>query len=458
MADADPKSNESYNLYGVLIDATYPYKSNEKYLCSLKIVDPSFNLTDEDNEESESNGCCNVVIFAKRQEDLPVVPKIGDIIRIHRAGLKMYKNIKQFNVNVFYNSSWWLFSADVENPEDEASNVKKQGKNDSGSEDELSNSKKKQLMPYKYSGKSFSIDPETLDKLRELRDWSREYFKKNEVIYDEMYSLLSKCENLDKNDFDLLWKIVKVMEKDEYTYSIKIKDLSNEVWQLSLDKFKYPNLRQGEIVRIRSAGVKDGDKKELELRYHSNVLRFIRNWKIVNKLKQMISDADTSAHSISASEEIIRFPAMVTDINEKYKDMKITSFYDLMHNNAEDDDQKSGDKEMGAEDDPETEPKEDMDVEEDKESNEKRDKAKNDDDDNSSESDKEKEESKGAKTPKKNKSSKDKSKNENSSKIKEDVAVSKGEKDYRVRFYTVAYEPKDLREAVRAVCPQWWKE
>jgi hypothetical protein len=51
-----------------------------------------------------------VIIFAKRSEDLPIVRRIGDLVRIHRANAKMYKDIKQFNVNVFYNSSWCLFT------------------------------------------------------------------------------------------------------------------------------------------------------------------------------------------------------------------------------------------------------------------------------------------------------------------------------------------------------------
>jgi len=55
-----------------------------------------------------------VTCFAKRMEDLPVVRKIGDIIRVHRAIVKEYKGMKQFNVNITYNSSWCLFhSSDI---------------------------------------------------------------------------------------------------------------------------------------------------------------------------------------------------------------------------------------------------------------------------------------------------------------------------------------------------------
>lgn len=59
-----------------------------------------------------------VVIFAKRFEDLPLIRRLGDVIRVHRANIKSYKDIKQFNVNVFYNSSWCLFSS-YDSPEEE---------------------------------------------------------------------------------------------------------------------------------------------------------------------------------------------------------------------------------------------------------------------------------------------------------------------------------------------------
>ena len=55
-----------------------------------------------------------ITFFAKRLEDLPVVRKIGDIIRVHRSIVKDYKGTKQFSVNITYNSSWCLFySSDI---------------------------------------------------------------------------------------------------------------------------------------------------------------------------------------------------------------------------------------------------------------------------------------------------------------------------------------------------------
>jgi hypothetical protein len=150
---------------------------------------------------------------------------------------------------------------------------------------------------------------------------------------------------MDRNDFDLLCKIVKIIDKDEYTNSIRIKDISGEVWQVSIKKSKYPHLRQGQIVRIRSAGVKDGDLKELELRYHSNILSFINGAKLEERLMKDISDSDEMGNNISADEEFARSPFLITNVGKDYENMKLTTFLDLMHN-EEFEHEEAQDKEM----------------------------------------------------------------------------------------------------------------
>lgn len=59
---------EPFNVYGVILDATFPHKSfkSEKYICTLKIADPTCKL---------SGGIIDhvsVVFFAKKFEDLPI--------------------------------------------------------------------------------------------------------------------------------------------------------------------------------------------------------------------------------------------------------------------------------------------------------------------------------------------------------------------------------------------------
>jgi hypothetical protein len=56
------------------------------------------------------------VIFAYRKQDLPFIQRIGDIIRIHGANVRVWKGKRQFNVNVYHNSSWVLYSSDGLSP------------------------------------------------------------------------------------------------------------------------------------------------------------------------------------------------------------------------------------------------------------------------------------------------------------------------------------------------------
>ena len=111
LAKASLTSSETHNVYGVIIDATFPYKVNqEMYVCSLKIVDPSLNASS--GGKGADGNYASVVIYAKKFEDLPIIHRVGDIIRLHRATLRMYSSHRQFNVSVYFNGSWALFSTD----------------------------------------------------------------------------------------------------------------------------------------------------------------------------------------------------------------------------------------------------------------------------------------------------------------------------------------------------------
>ncbi len=103
-------SNENHNVYGVVVDATFPYKINqERYVCSLKIVDPSLHSK---GGKPSDNDYATVVIYGKRFEDLPIAQRVGDIVRLHRATLRMYQGKRQFNVSTQWQGSWALFAAE----------------------------------------------------------------------------------------------------------------------------------------------------------------------------------------------------------------------------------------------------------------------------------------------------------------------------------------------------------
>jgi hypothetical protein len=77
-------ADNNNHFYGVIIDATFPYKvKQDRYICVLKVIDPTLN-------PSTKGQYAQVVIYAKRFEDLPIVHRIGDILRVHRAQVRVW--------------------------------------------------------------------------------------------------------------------------------------------------------------------------------------------------------------------------------------------------------------------------------------------------------------------------------------------------------------------------------
>jgi hypothetical protein len=66
-----------------------------------------------------NNGCVKVTFFSKTLEALPVIKKVGDIIRIHRANIGIYRNQKTFCINLDFGSSWALFKGASDHDEDD---------------------------------------------------------------------------------------------------------------------------------------------------------------------------------------------------------------------------------------------------------------------------------------------------------------------------------------------------
>lgn len=236
MNKASLTSNEAQHFYAVVIDATFPYKTNqERYICSLKIVDPSLYLKSQKGT-GDSSDYATLVLYAKRFEDLPIIHRIGDIIRVHRATLRLYNGVRQFNANIFYNSSWALFSTD-----------KKSVLQEIGGQDSVSD-----LTPFAYSGKNYTFEKQEAALVTNIRKWANQYFAQYNVISNDMFTPLNKAQ-AQKSDFDVVAKVLQVFELDEYTNELKLKDQSGAVFFTLALKLKFPHVRAGEVVRIRSA-------------------------------------------------------------------------------------------------------------------------------------------------------------------------------------------------------------
>jgi len=102
-------NTELYNLYAVVIDATRPYNKPDKGAVMLKVVDPSLNIRHPRDPTDLSNGYATVSIYAQTADKLPHIKRVGDIIRIYKANVSTFKNVKQFIVNMRLGSQWAIF-------------------------------------------------------------------------------------------------------------------------------------------------------------------------------------------------------------------------------------------------------------------------------------------------------------------------------------------------------------
>jgi hypothetical protein len=295
LAKVSLTASTDHNVYGIIIDATFPHKvssdKGDKYVCSLKIVDPSLHSK---GGKPTDNDYATVVIYAKRFEDLPICNKVGDIIRLHRANLRIYKNQRQFNVSIHNYASWAVFSAEDNN-----------------------------FAPSFYSGKRATFEKHETTLLSTLRKWVASYFSSHDGVTPDLYSALSKAKSASK-DFDVVAKILFIHELDEFTNELKIADATGENWFVLALKLKFPTLRAGQVIRIRSATYDEtsSQRNVLNLQHYSNILSFVASSSLAKTLASKVKD-DGKLIPGAAS--------VISEVDKKHAGLATTSLNDLFH-------------------------------------------------------------------------------------------------------------------------------
>lgn len=74
----------------------------------------------------------------------------------------------------------------------------------------------------------------------------------------------------------MLVKILKVFEKDEATLELRIKDVSQKMWYMTVPRTKFHQnvLRQGEFVRVRCVELNLTTKRDvIQIKPYTNILR-----------------------------------------------------------------------------------------------------------------------------------------------------------------------------------------
>jgi hypothetical protein len=299
---ASLSSSDEQNVYGVIVDATFPYKVNQQlYICSLKIADSTLNAG------TKGSDWASVVMYAKRFEDLPIIARVGDIIRIHRASLRMHKNTRQFNLSMHWTGSWALFSTD---------------------KTPASGTTSGDFSPISHSGARASVEKQDTAILTNLRKWANTYFSGNDVLGKDMWCPLNKAKS-QKADFDCVAKIVGIHEMDDYTNELKLRDQSGSTWYTIALKLKFPHLRTGQVVRIRSATYDEtsSGKQVLNLTHYSNIMTLIGSSRLAAAVGK-VSD-DWNADKSELAKDTPGVVVTVSDIDKKWQGLQTTSLTQL---------------------------------------------------------------------------------------------------------------------------------
>ena len=302
LAKASLTSTDYSHVYGVIVDATFPYKVNQSlYVCSLKIVDSSLSAS------GKGDNFATAVIYSKRFEDLPIVLRLGDVIRLHRATLRMHGSHRQFNVSVQWNGSWALFSTDKTT---------------------ALGAPTTDFAPFLWSGKKYSFEKHETATLGSIRKWASSYFAASDGVTKDMYKPLSAAKK-QSADFDVVAKIVGVHEMDAYTNELRLKDASGSVWYTLALKLKFPHLRAGQAVRIRSATWDETstNKQVLALSHYSNILTFIGSSRLAGAVGKV--QDDWAADKAALAQATPPHAVTISQVASKWAGLKSTNLEEL---------------------------------------------------------------------------------------------------------------------------------
>ena len=154
--------NNEFSTMGIVVDCTNPYRKDSKkdFCLKLKLIDPS--------SPSEP---CHVFLYSRTPEDFPRNIKIGDILLLHKYGFELWNDTLQAKKH------FKVFGAEFRFYSGEPTS---EGYSPIGTPNAIND-----------------FDGSILGQIRELRKFSQNHFKKNNV---PLYTKSSKL----ASDFDLI--------------------------------------------------------------------------------------------------------------------------------------------------------------------------------------------------------------------------------------------------------------
>jgi hypothetical protein len=114
-----------------------------------------------------------------------------------------------------------------------------------------------------------------------------------------MYVPLNKA-TAQKKDFDVVAKVLQVFEMDDYTNELKLRDASGAVYYCLALKLKFPHIRHGDVVRVRSCthDSTSTSKHMLLLSHFSNIMTFCSSSKLAKEVRTVKDSRDDEKKSL----------------------------------------------------------------------------------------------------------------------------------------------------------------
>jgi hypothetical protein len=180
--------------------------------------------------------------------------------------------------------------------------------------------------PYAFSGKKSTIERQDVAILGALRKWANKLFAEQ-----------SCCKHVDlkaagkqSGDFDIVAKVCQVFELDEYTNELKLRDHSGETYYTLALKLKFPHIRSGSVVRIRSAtNDETSSKNMLILQHYSNIMTYISSSKVAANMAKVGNDNSNEKAALKSGNGMT--PVVLTEVDKKHTNLASTSLHDLFH-------------------------------------------------------------------------------------------------------------------------------
>ena len=122
-----------------------------------------------------------------------------------------------------------------------------------------------------------------------------------------------------------------MFQLDEYTNELKLKDQSGATFYTLALRIKFPHLKEGSVVKVRSATYDEtSTKKVLVLQHYSNIMTFISSSKLANAVGSKVND-DKAEEKAQIKANGGLTPVVLTEVDKKHQSLPITRLHDLFH-------------------------------------------------------------------------------------------------------------------------------